>query len=59
MFKNVSKLHISLSFLMVIICFLQAFNHWGDRLVSSLVYLFLGVLLLILTVAVIRIKKRN
>ncbi|MBK3496884.1 hypothetical protein JFL43_18855 [Viridibacillus sp. YIM B01967] len=60
MFKNVSKSQFFLSPFFVIICFLQSYNHWGEKQILSLVFLISGILLF--TIAIINVivyKKRQ
>ncbi|TQR35303.1 hypothetical protein C7Y47_08655 [Lysinibacillus sphaericus] len=50
MFKNVSNHQLALSFFMVLIGFLQAYNHWGERTTLSLFFLTSSILLLLLSI---------
>lgn len=59
LFKNVSKLQLSLSFFIVLISFLQAYNQWGERIILAIFFLILGILLLVLSIiGVIIYRKR-
>ncbi|MFJ7916290.1 MULTISPECIES: hypothetical protein [unclassified Lysinibacillus] len=60
MFKDVSKLQLVLSFLMIFSGFSQAFNNWGEKRTLSLFFLTSSILLLILAIlALIVYRKRQ
>jgi len=60
LFKDVSKLQLVLSFLMIFIGFSQAFNNWGEKRALSLFFLTSSILALILAIiALIVYRKRQ
>lgn len=60
LFENVSKLQLTLSFIMVLIGFSQAFNNWGEKRTLSLFFLTSSILLLIFAaIALIVYRKRQ
>lgn len=60
LFENVSKLQLTLSFIMVLIGFSQAFNNWGEKRTLSLFFLTSSILLLIFAaIASIVYRKRQ
>ena len=58
MFKHISKPQIYLSFFVVLISFLQAYNWWGVKMGLSLFFFISGGLILLLNVIIISKRKR-
>ncbi|WP_342539992.1 hypothetical protein MHI39_19340 [Heyndrickxia sp. FSL K6-6286] len=59
MFKNTSKFYLTISFLTILNSYLQAYNHWGERHVLSLLFFILGTILLILSIIGVIVLKKN
>ncbi|MCL1694549.1 hypothetical protein [Lysinibacillus sp. BPa_S21] len=60
MFKDISKLQLVLSFFMIFIGFLQAFNNWGEKRTLSLFFLTSSTLALIFAIiGLIVYRKRQ
>jgi len=60
LFENVSKLQLTLFFVMVFIGFSQAFNNWEEKRTLSLFFLTSSILVLILAIiALIDYRKRQ
>jgi len=48
-----------ISFLMVFLGFLQAYNQWGERTILSLFFLVLGIILFVLSVFGVIVYKNE
>lgn len=60
LFENVSKLQLTLSFVMVFIGFSQAFNNWEEKRTLSFFFLISSILVLILAIlALFDYRKRQ
>ena len=60
LFKNTSKFYLTISFLTILNSYLQAYNHWGERHVLSLLFFILGTILLIISIiGVIVLNKKQ
>ena len=58
--KNTPKFQIYIGFFMVIIAFLQSFNHWGEKEVLSYFFLIGGIGILVLNfVAIYKLSKKK
>ena len=55
--KRVTNFHIYIGFFVVIIAFLQAYNHWGERELLSYFFLIGGLSILVLNL--IALYKNN
>lgn len=60
LFKNTPKFYLIISFLTILNSYLQAYNHWGERHVLSLLFFILGTILFILSIiGVIVLNKKQ
>lgn len=59
LFENVSKLQLTLSFVMVFIGFSQAFNNWGEKRTLSLFFLTSSILVLILAIIALMVYRKR
>ncbi|MBU5213163.1 hypothetical protein [Heyndrickxia oleronia] len=60
MFKNTPKFYLTISFLTILNSYLQAYNHWEERHVLSLLFFILGTILFILSIiGVIVLNKKQ
>lgn len=59
MFINTSKTQIILSIFIAILSFLQAINHWGEKVLLSWFFALMSILLLIMAIisVIINIRK--